>query len=66
MESGELSAEPEMHLDSRGSGGAVDWEKQKQKKKKGKSDGTAQPEVDAELNDAFFGDDDEDGNSDDS
>ncbi|KAJ6593196.1 hypothetical protein B0H19DRAFT_1089353 [Mycena capillaripes] len=55
MESGELSAEPELHLDSRGSGGAVDWGGEK---KKSAQDVTVKP-GDAESDDAFFGDDDD-------
>jgi hypothetical protein len=65
MESGELSAEPELHLDSRGSGGTADWGGEK-KKKKSKSDGTAKPEVEADPEDDFFEDDDEVEGSDDS
>ncbi|KAJ7799964.1 hypothetical protein B0H14DRAFT_3092706 [Mycena olivaceomarginata] len=65
MESGELSAEPELHLDSRGSGGTADWGGEK-KKKKSKSDGMAKPEVEADPEDDFFEDDDEVEGSDDS
>ncbi|KAJ7672114.1 hypothetical protein B0H17DRAFT_1084491 [Mycena rosella] len=64
MASGELSAEPELHLDARGGGGAVDWGGENKKKKKGGTEPEMEMEVDAE--DAFFGDDDEDEGSDDS
>ncbi|KAJ6534028.1 hypothetical protein DFH09DRAFT_1043627 [Mycena vulgaris] len=62
MAGGELSAEPELHLDSRGGGGAVDWGGEKKKTKK-KAGGT-EPEMDVEPEDAFFGDDDEGEDSD--
>lgn len=64
MESGELSAEPELHLDSRGAGGAVDWggEKKKTKKKGSTQDATATLE-EADPGDAFFGDDDDEDES---
>ncbi|KAJ7252432.1 hypothetical protein B0H12DRAFT_1118245 [Mycena haematopus] len=59
MESGELSAEPELHLDARGSDRAVDWGGEKRPKK----NSTAQPEMDADVDsdgDEFFENDDED------
>ncbi|KAF8161756.1 hypothetical protein K438DRAFT_1859390 [Mycena galopus ATCC 62051] len=61
MESGEMSTEPELHLDGRGGGGTTaDWGGEKEKKsKKKKSDAPAEPEVDSEPDDEFFEDDDE-------
>ncbi|KAJ7496600.1 hypothetical protein FB451DRAFT_1335114 [Mycena latifolia] len=58
MASGDLSAEPELHLDSRGGGGAVDWSGDGEKKKK-KQKGATEPEMDVDPEDAFFGEDDE-------
>ncbi|KAJ7744685.1 hypothetical protein B0H16DRAFT_1559840 [Mycena metata] len=60
MDAGEISAEPELHLDSRGGGGGADWvgdEKKKAKAKEGEEETTLE---DDEPEDAFFGDDDED------
>ncbi|KAJ7645936.1 hypothetical protein DFH06DRAFT_1210751 [Mycena polygramma] len=57
MENEELSAEPELHLDSRGSGGTADWGGEK---KETKPDGPAEPGMDDSPDDAFFGEDDED------
>ncbi|KAJ7133725.1 hypothetical protein C8R43DRAFT_1022880 [Mycena crocata] len=62
MDSGDLSAEPELHLDSRGDGGGADWAgtetKQKSKKKKLNA-ATVDAEMDVDPEDAFFGDDDD-------
>ncbi|KAJ6497418.1 hypothetical protein C8R45DRAFT_1129174 [Mycena sanguinolenta] len=55
MEKGELSAEPELHLDARGNGGAADWASEDKKPKK-----QSDPEVDVDSDDEFFEDDDED------
>ncbi|KAF7350897.1 hypothetical protein MSAN_01651800 [Mycena sanguinolenta] len=55
MEKGELSAEPELHLDARGNSGATDWGSEK-KKPKNQPD----PEADVDSDDEFFEDDDED------
>ncbi|KAJ7125398.1 hypothetical protein C8R44DRAFT_783013 [Mycena epipterygia] len=63
MEGGELSAEPELHMDSRGSGGGADWDGEKKNQKKS---GAAELEMDVDPEDAFFGEDDEDEGSDDS
>ncbi|KAJ7750118.1 hypothetical protein DFH07DRAFT_828242 [Mycena maculata] len=64
MDSGELSAEPELHLDSRGGGGAPDWDGEKKKKTKKKSGAAADAiEEDHDMEDAFFGDEDEDDDS---
>ncbi|KAJ7033443.1 hypothetical protein C8F04DRAFT_1002906 [Mycena alexandri] len=62
MDGGEISAEPELHLDSRGGGGGADWggDEKKKKKKTKKGDEETRPEEDDQPEDAFFGDDDED------
>ncbi|KAJ7099344.1 hypothetical protein B0H15DRAFT_543577 [Mycena belliarum] len=58
MASGEVSAEPELHLDARGGGGAADWGVEEKRKRKDK--GEPEPEMDVDPEDAFFGDDDDD------
>ncbi|KAJ7647886.1 hypothetical protein FB45DRAFT_894681 [Roridomyces roridus] len=69
MESGDLSAEPELHMDEPkdGSGaGAVSWgDRQQQKQKKKKKNQNEEPHDveepgEPEQEDAFFGDDDDD------
>ncbi|KAJ7188993.1 hypothetical protein C8R46DRAFT_878339 [Mycena filopes] len=59
MDAGEISAEPELHLDSRGGGGG-DWGGDETKKKKKGGGEETQPAEEDEPEDAFFGDDDED------
>jgi hypothetical protein len=58
MASGEISAEPELHMGSKDGGGAAEWEGEKMKKTSGGKKAEATMEVDQE--DAFFGDDDDD------
>ncbi|KAJ7478608.1 hypothetical protein B0H11DRAFT_1279280 [Mycena galericulata] len=65
MDNGELSAEPELHLDSRGGGGTVDWGGEKKKRSGATTDSVLEAQYD-DPEDAFFGDEDEEESSDDS
>ncbi|KAJ7286887.1 hypothetical protein C8J57DRAFT_1282265 [Mycena rebaudengoi] len=66
MESGELSTEPELNLDSRSSGGSggVDWGEQKKPSRGSKAVASASPDMEVDAEDAFFGDDDEEDEND--
>ncbi|KAJ6631369.1 hypothetical protein B0H10DRAFT_1978409 [Mycena sp. CBHHK59/15] len=60
MENGELPAEPELNLDSKGGSGGVDWGGEKKKKPSRAAAVAAKPDMHADPEDAFFGEDDED------
>lgn len=65
MDNGELSVEPELHLDSRGGGGTADWGGEKKMRSGAKADAVLNADA-GDPEDAFFGEEDEDESSDDS